>query len=260
MPVIRREDLAPAAAFSFADLQNEARHIVEGARAQARALIAAAQGNANKIRTTAEAAGREAGLAAGRKDGYAAARREADAQALAEAQGELQQLGQALSQALQAFEAQRQHLLARAEAGLIELALAIAKRVCKHVAEHDASVARANARALVEIVREQRGATLHLHPADHETLSAILPEDAKQLNALLSVALTADPQVDRGGCVLRTEVGVLDARIATQIDRVAAALCGDRSVLHVLQEADGASAALSGDCAAGDTTHDGGAS
>lgn len=240
MPVIRREGLAPAAAFSFTDLQQEARRIVEAARMQARALIAAAQANADKIRAAAEATGHQAGLAAGRQQGYAAARQAADERALADAQGELQQLGHALSQALQAFEAQRQHLLARAEAGLIDLAVAIATRVCKHVAAHDPQVAAANARALLEMVREQRAATLHLHPVDHEHLSAILPQDAAQISALLSLALTADPRVERGGCILHTGVGSLDARISTQLDRVAAALCGNGNVLQTAH--DGAAA------------------
>ena len=223
--VIRREHVAATAAFSFQDVEREAGEMLARARAQAERLLADAE---TRARQTAEVHLRDAwaqGLAAGRQAGLEEVRKEARQAAVDAARAELTRLTHALGAGLAEYERNRRSLIALAETGLIELALAIARRVCKiQVATSDEPV-RANARALLELVQHHEDVELRLNPADAELLADLADEFTKHTAALGHVTITADPAVARGDCCLRTRAGTIDASITGQLDRIAAALC-----------------------------------
>jgi flagellar assembly protein FliH len=225
--VIRKERVAAASAFSFADLERQAADVLAHARAQAAAILAEAESQAAALCAAREAEARERGLAEGRREGLEQITREASAKAAADARDRLNKLAAALEAALREFEQQRHNLLADAEHGLIELALAIARRVCKHDAARSSAAAAANAHALLALVQHQADAELLLNPADfaalHEALAALTQSAARMSH----VKLAADESVTRGGCRLRGVHGELDATLETQLDRIAAALLGE---------------------------------
>lgn len=229
MGVIRKESSAAAKSFSFTDLERQGRELLARAEMRAQQMIRDAQA---QIRATAEArqqAGYEQGLAEGRQAGLAQIREEAREAAHQAAREELAHLLGALGNGLEEFERQRRSLLALAESGLIELAVAIARRVCKMCAAASPDAARANARALLELVQHQGDLELHVHPDEHELLGDVAGEFAAATAHLGHVTLVPDPAVARGGCVLQTKDGAIDATIDGQIERVAAAI----SAAHV---------------------------
>lgn len=233
MSVIKREDLPASPAFNFSDLEGEARALVARARIEAEQLLADARRTAAALQQQAHTdaeqrrrAGYEEGLRRGREAGFAQARREAAEQSLAEARAEIGRLTSALAAALAEYDRRRHALLAAAESGLIELAVAIARRVCHTLADTSPEPAAAAARALLERAAHHGDVTLHVHPAEFERLRQVAAEFVEQLGRRTHVQLVSDPQVTRGGCVLRTAHGVLDAALEQQLDRVAAALCG----------------------------------
>jgi len=230
--VIRRENLTSGRSYSFADVEREAGEIIARANAEAERLlagtrrqIAAAHEQAQHQATTRQREAREQGLVQGRHNGFEAAKQEARAAAIQAAQDELRQLTQALRAAFSEYEHNKHGLLAVAEAGLIELALAIARRVCKTVAEASPDPAHANVRALLELVRHQDDLQVRLHPVDHKLLATAPENLVAQAADLQHVQLIADPTVERGGCVLTSRDGTLDANISTQLDRIAAVIC-----------------------------------
>lgn len=225
--VIRKERVNAAPAFSFADLERQAADVLARARTQAAAILADAEARADALRAAREAEARERGLAEGRRQGLEQITREAAARAAADARERLNKLAAALEAALREFEQQRHNLLADAEHGLIELAVAIARRVCKRDAARAGDTAAANARALLALVQHQADAELLLNPDDHaalqESLNALIASTAR----LSHVKLAADEGVPRGGCRLRGVHGEIDATLETQLDRIAAALLGE---------------------------------
>ena len=224
--IIRRQTFRSQPAFSFEDLDGQRRAILAAAHAQARQIIADAERQARQRAAAIVAAARPQGLAEGRQAGLEQARREAAETAVQEARAELTRLGAALSSALEQFNESKRCLLARAESGLLELALAIARRVCRHEVGRSSETARANARALLEMVQHEADLELHLHPRDCETLRAALPELLGAIGRTPHVTLVPDQAVEQGGCVLHTRHGTIDARLETQLDRIAAALVG----------------------------------
>ncbi|MFQ5804920.1 MAG: FliH/SctL family protein [Phycisphaerae bacterium] len=222
--VLRREKFSSGPAFSFEDLEGKARAILAEARAQARQIVDRAEEEGRRRAAALEQEGYPRGLEEGRRQGFQQAHAQAAEGALQEAREELAQLARALAEALDTFEESRRRLLATAECGLLELSLAIARRVCKHDVGASSAAARANAGALLEMVKHEGDLELHLNPAECEALRNALPELIASTGRLAHVEIVADPAVQRGGCLLHARDGTIDASLETQLDHVAAAL------------------------------------
>lgn len=227
--VIGRESQPGGCAFSFEDLEQQARALLERAREEARRLHAAALAEAAASVQAEQQRGYRRGLEEGRAAGLEQVRREAAQAALLEARESLASLRASLSAAVRDFEQAKRRLIASAEAGLLELALAIARRVCKTRTAGDVEAARANARHLLELARHEHDLQLRLHPADADALRDALPELLAATESAAHVELIADESVGRGGCVLTSRDGTIDASIDTQLDRIAEALSSDKS-------------------------------
>jgi flagellar assembly protein FliH len=222
--VLRRERFCSTPAFSFQDLEGEARCILDEARREAHRIVAEAEAQACRRAAQLEREAIPRGREQGRRQAFEQAREEAAHVAMEEARRDCSQLCQALTAGLEAFESDKRRLLATAESGLLELALAIARRVCKHDVATSSQAARANAIALLEMVKHESDLELRLNPVDREMLRAAASETVATADRLAHVKLVADPTVERGGCVLESRHGTIDAALETQLGCVAAAL------------------------------------
>ena len=222
--VIRKEQLTDARPFSFADLEEQGRQIIQHAQAQAEQILQNSRAEDRRLSEEHRQAGYQAGLTAGRTEGLEQIRAEAHANAVREARDETALLLRSLSRALEEFEQCKRNLVAAAESGLIELALAIARRVCKLTIGTSHDAVRANARTLLEMVQHADDAELHFNPAEYELLREMGPDLLAQTEQFAHVELVADERVDLGDCLLRAHAGEIDAAVETQLDRIAAAL------------------------------------
>ena len=223
--VIRKERSGGVQTFSFADFQHQAQQMLEQAQARARQILQAAEQDAAQQTEQQKQAAYVEGLAAGRAAGLQQIREQTHATALEEARAQVASAGAALTSLRSEFEQNLRRLLASAETGLICLALAVAQRVCKLAVGASTDVARANARALLEMVQHAGDVQLCLHPDEFELLREMGPE-LTATNRAGHVHVVADPQVNRGGCLLRTHAGEIDAAIESQLQRIAEVLVG----------------------------------
>lgn len=238
--VIRREDFVSSPTYSFEDIEARARKIIADAEFEARQIVDRANAHARKavrdgesrVHTTTDQHRRQAyerGLEEGRAKGFEQARRDGREAATREAREALAGAIEALSRGFQQFELEKRALLARAESGLIELALAVARRVCRLHVEQVPVAARDNARALLEMVSHHDDVEVRLNPEDCELLGDVAGQLVHLSEGLQHVTIRPDAAVDRGGCVLKTRAGTIDATVAQQLDRLAAALCPPRA-------------------------------
>jgi flagellar assembly protein FliH len=225
--VIRRETYCSRPPFSFGDIERQARLVLDRADQQGREILRKARARGREDAEQARQEGYQAGLAEGRQDGLRQARAEAYQAALQEARQRLDQLAQALAAGLSEFESGKRRLTGLAEAGLIELALAIARRVCKLAVEISPEVARANARFLLESVQHDGDLELRVSPTEYETLRDVAAKVLQHAERLEHVEVRADPTVEPGGCLLTTRTGLIDASIETQVQRIAEAIVRD---------------------------------
>jgi flagellar assembly protein FliH len=115
----------------------------------------------------------------------------------------------------------RQGLMHRAERDLVRLAVAMAERIVRREIDLDRELLVVMARVAIDRLGETAVASVHLHPADYQAATNGQPLPAG------SVQVVADPAVPRGGCVVRSSFGTIDAGIDSQVRELSRALLGD---------------------------------
>ena len=178
------------------DAKLEGDRLLSEARAQAERELAAARDEAERIARKAEAEGRERGLAAVTE--LLAGARAAAARARAGAEADLRALGVRIAE----------KLLGR------ELAL-------------DPAVVVDVAATAMRHAGEPRELVVRCATEDLEALERGKPRLLERCRAAQAVRFVADDRVSRGGCIIETELGVVDARLSTQLEAIERALRGE---------------------------------
>ncbi len=127
-----------------------------------------------------------------------------------------------LAQTLEELASLRDTMVRQTERELVQLSLAIARRILQREASVDPELASALAHIALERLGTTSPATVRLHPADYASVTSdTLAAGTRQ------VEIVADPSVARGGCVVESEFGFIDASIDSQMDEIARAVLGD---------------------------------
>jgi flagellar assembly protein FliH len=161
--------------------------------------LAAAEAEHEAEVDAARAEGYDEGLAAGRAEVSTAARALASAAA---------QLGEASATAA-----------ADAEPVAVELALRIAQKVLGGELEARPELVVEVVRGALRRLTEPLPATLLVNPEDAELVRASIADFSVEHGGELTVR--EERRVERGGCVVRTQAGEIDAQIAAQLERAA---------------------------------------
>lgn len=119
--------------------------------------------------------------------------------------------------------AERDRLLADARQELLKLALAVAEKVVAREVERGGGVAAVAEQAL-SAVRRRRVVTLRVHPEDAATLRREEGRLARLVAGAPALGLVEDRSISRGGVVVETEAGTVDARVETRFGALEAAL------------------------------------
>ncbi len=206
----------------LADLEHCAAEIVSRARQEAERIVAGAKAAAQRetlqIREQARQAGHQEGLQAGLAEG----RQQGHDEALAGVAAQLKDLVARWTQTLDLLQQHMPEHVADARMDLVQLALTIARRVARQEALRNRQVAAAVVEDALRTAGAARRVALRVNPVEVDVLEKYLPEVLAKLRSIEEVELTPDDAVSPGGCVLRFGAGQIDARIETQLDRIAA--------------------------------------
>lgn len=218
--------LKEAVVLDLGDLDRQAQRIIHAANAEAAEIIAEARAEAQRLTANASDAGHAQGFEKGISEGREAGVREGREQALADYRQRLEHLSAAWAAALKQWERDRADLLHDSHEDVIRFIVDVARKVVYRAVCADSSIVKEQLAAALDLVGRATAAEIVVHPADKELVEATLPEIAPILAEARHVRISADESMSPGGCVVRTAGGRIDARIETQIDRVAAALLG----------------------------------
>ena len=125
-----------------------------------------------------------------------------------------------LAQTLDELRALRGTMLRQTEQQMVQLALAIAKKILRREAAFDHDLLVAMARVALERLGDSGAATIRLNPEDY----AHTVQRHGDHWAGSKVKVIADPGVSRGGCLVESDFGFVDASVDAQFDQVARAL------------------------------------
>lgn len=180
--------------------------------------IRAAESERDRIRADA----RREGLLLGLKD----AMEQAAASERARVAGEVAALAEVLRRAASAVEEQRASLVAAGERDLVKLALAVAARIVKSEVVLNRPVAAENLRHAIGLVASRRELQVLLHPDDLACVEEFLPELRREFADLRKISLEGLASVERGGVIVQTREGSVDATIDAQLEQIERGLNG----------------------------------
>jgi flagellar assembly protein FliH len=128
-----------------------------------------------------------------------------------------------LAQTLEELSGLRDTMVRQTERELVQLAVAIARRILQREVSVDPELTAALAHIALERLGGATPATVRLHPDDYATVTSghAMPFGGRQVEIL------PDPSVARGGCVVESAFGSIDASVDAQIDEIARAVLGE---------------------------------
>jgi flagellar assembly protein FliH len=149
------------------------------------------------------------------------AREEGYSEGLAEARAQTASAIDALAAAEQGIRSREEKFLRAAERSAVELAIAIAEKIVGGtVAARPEAVLDVVAGALLRTASRHRLA-IEVNPDDLELVAESAEGLAAKLGGVQRLDVVAERRIERGGCIVRTEEGEIDARIGSQLERVA---------------------------------------
>lgn len=174
---------------------DDAKHIIDDAREEAKRIVDRAQklrGEVDRIREKAK------------KDGFEAGKNEGL---------------EIFTQKLFDLEDVREKFYKDAEKEIIKLVLSISEKVIgKLVHEHRGIIEAVVEQALERAIGDR--ITVRLNPSDLAELKENKKDFGNIIDRTKRLAFKEDESIEKGGCVVETEVGTIDARIETQLGAI----------------------------------------
>jgi flagellar assembly protein FliH len=130
-----------------------------------------------------------------------------------------------LTQTIEELTQVRAQMIFQTERQMVQLAMAVARRVVQREVSLDPDLLIAMARVALERLGETAQVKIRLHPDDYEAAGAARVAQLAGSN----VMILADAHLSRGGCRIESDMGVLDAGVDAQLQEIARALLGDES-------------------------------
>jgi len=134
-----------------------------------------------------------------------------------EAEEQRAELRREISDAVQAFEADRKRYFADAEAEVVKLALALARRILNREAKLDPLMLRGVVRVAVEQMTSEDEVRLRVPRADVAAWTEILQGQ--------DVQVEGDAGLQPGGCELYTKCGSVDLGVEAQLSEIETSFC-----------------------------------
>jgi flagellar assembly protein FliH len=220
---VMRELRAPVA-FNYDDFRRRCDEYADKVRRETQQLIEEARREAAEIRKR----GLEEGKKEGRSHGLSAAKSEIDQQAreLSErlASEKLQTALPALQAAADAVVRERERWLAHWESIALKLSIAIASKLVRRELETRPETSSKMLGEVFALAAGSERIKVRMHPRDAEHLGARAHEAVCALAACGEAELALDETITPGGCIIETQQGVIDARMETQLERIASEL------------------------------------
>lgn len=213
-----------AIVLDLGDLEQQGKSIIERAEREAVRLKNEAQQQATAHAETIREAARAEGYERGHQEGMEAGRAAGHEAALEERRAEFDQLLAGWTETADHFERARIDLIHGAQRDLIQLAITIAERITHRAIELYPDTVVDQVAGVIDLLMRPGKVKIIVHPEDEPLVEQALPGLIARKQSYEHIEIVQDGEVNRGGCLLRTEQGSIDAGVDTQVARIAEAL------------------------------------
>ena len=184
-----------------AQAEREAADIVQKAQAEAAQIIADAQSQQNSL------------VEQSQKDGYDRGRSEGYDEGKAEVDRLIERTHTILNEVL----SRREDILRETEQQIVELVILMTRKVVKLISESQRNVVMANVLEALKKVKGRGKVNIRVNLADLKLTTEHAQNFVRQFENVDGVSIHEDSAVDKGGCIVETDFGAIDARIASQL-------------------------------------------
>jgi len=184
--------------------EEEAEQIVEDARRKAEDIL-----NEARIRAATE----ESEI---RKKAYEEGREEGWKEGKAEVERVIERLHVVLTRAIE----KRNEIITQSEAQIVHLILQIARKVVKVISENQKNIVINNVIQALRKLKNKSDVTIRVNLKDLNMVTEHAKEIVDLIETVKSITVLEDASVDPGGCIIETDFGEIDARIATQLQEI----------------------------------------
>jgi len=194
---------------------NQAQKIRQEAEDQAQVILAESRQKAADLEsdikqrvTQTEREAYERGYADGHGKGYG------------EGRAEVERLVESLHSIITKAIEKRNEIIEEAETQIINLVLLIVKKVIKVISENQKNVVINNVVQALRKLKSRGDVVIRVNLADLELTSEHVKDFMKMVENVKSITVLEDSSVDRGGCIIETDFGQIDARISSQLHEI----------------------------------------
>ncbi len=194
---------------------NQAQKIRQEAEDEAKKIVGEAEKRAkeleNEIKQKMDRIEKEAhgkGFTAGHEEGFK------------EGKDELKRLVESMHTIISTAIEKRNEIVAESETQVINLVLLIAKKVIKVISENQKNVVINNVVQALRKLKSRGDVIIRTNLVDLELTSEHINDFLKMVENVKSITVLEDSSVDRGGCIIETDFGQIDARISSQLHEI----------------------------------------
>ncbi|MCZ6736252.1 MAG: FliH/SctL family protein [Planctomycetota bacterium] len=198
------------------DLNRQAERVLEQARAEAQRILEHSQAEAQEL--VAQAAQR--GHAEGKEQGLAEGREQGREEAVGQFKTQIGDLITSWTEAAQRWESDRNAMLDAAHQDVLEFALAMGTKITHRTIEADPTVVTDQLAEALALLAEPTAVTVSINPEDRPMVESVLPDMLQTLSRCAHIDVREEATVSRGGCIVASGKGRIDATIERQIDRI----------------------------------------
>ena len=206
---LQKQQLVQAGQKQAEEVVAKAHQLVEQAKQECANLIEAAKNEATiesaKIREVAQKEGFEEGY----KQGFT------------EGTNSLEEKFKALDLFAQAQYDVKHNIIKSAELDIVDLVLAIARKVCKKSLDEDINVLKNITVDAIKQLKDKENITITISPELAEKIYSISDELKEEIPKLNSIRIIEDANVSADGTIVETPLSRVDCRLKTQIDQIA---------------------------------------
>lgn len=183
------------------EAEEGAEKALKDAETKIAALEAQAKGRLDEISKEAQRKGWEEGREEGYKEGKA----------------EVTRLVDRLHVILERAMDKRSEILEQTEAQIVELVLLISRKVVKTISENQKNVVVSNIAQALRKLKTRSEVIIKVNLADLQLATEHIKDFVEMAENAKGITVVEDTSVDRGGCLIETDFGEIDARIQSQL-------------------------------------------
>jgi flagellar assembly protein FliH len=183
---------------------NESQKLLENAQSEASRLREESEKQIEDFKTDAYNKGYEAG----REEGFQSGK--------AEVERLIDRIHTVLNKSIE----KRIEIINEAESQVIDLVLQITRKVIKVISENQKNVVINNVVQALRKMKSRGDVAIKVNLADLEITTEHTKDFLRIVENVKSITVLEDSSVDKGGCIIETDFGQIDARISSQLKEI----------------------------------------